>query len=160
MRDEWEGPRLKYLVFALLLGFTLYNIALVAVLGPTRSRILTCAYLLGALYATVPIALLMARRQVAMLWSSNRRFLAFPFREARPRLEAAIASSGLPFREVASPDGPESARFEVGRGLVVVLLRCKDREQSVIHVSPVNDRTRRDVDGLKRSIDAAFPPAR
>jgi len=160
MRDAWDGPVFRYFIIALLLVPLIYTIILALFIETSRESLTTTAAVLCAIYTPPLVLVLLARRQFMELWSSDRRFVDIKFQEARPRLEAALASSGMPHREAATSTPSENARFEVGRGLVVVLLRGKDRGKSVIYVSPVNDLTRRDVDGLKRSIDAAFPPAR
>jgi len=160
MKDAWEGPVMRRFYVVMLLLPLAIIIALAIALGEVRMDLATWAAVTGATYIPILFVMFLARRQFMEEWSSNRRFVAIGFREARPRLEAAFASSGLSYEMAARTDPQEDLRYELGRGLGAQLLRSEGEERCVIYVWPVNDRTRRDVGGLKRSIDAAFPPAR
>jgi hypothetical protein len=160
MKDAWEGPVMRYFYIVMLLMPLAIIIFLAIALEEVRMDLATWAGVTGATYVPIFLVIYLARRQFMAEWTSNRRFVAIGFREARPRLEAAFASSGLSYRMGARSDPREDIRYELGRGLGAQLLRSEGEERCVIYVWPVNDRTRRDIDGLKRGIDAAFPPAK
>jgi len=160
MKDAWEGPVMRHFYIVMLLMPLAIIIPLAVALEELRMDLATWAVVAGATYVPIFFVMFLARRQFMAEWSSNRRFVAIGFQEARPRLEAAFASAGLSYRMGARSDPREDIRYELGRSLGAQLLRSEGEERCVIYVWPVNDLTRRDVDGLKRSIDAAFPPAR
>jgi len=160
MRDAWEGSISRYAIATVLLVPLGFAVSAVLYLDMGHEGLITMAMVMGPTYTILLVTLFLARRQFMELWPSNRKFVAVRLEEAQPRLAAAMASSGQPYREVAASDQAHRAKYEVGRGLVVEMFEGKGKENFVIYVWPVNDRTRRDVDGLKRSIDAAFPPVK
>jgi hypothetical protein len=159
MKDAWEGPVFRYFYMTMLL-MPIVVITLIAIpLGQGLGDLDILATALGTIYLTIFFATILIHHQFMENWYSDRRFFAIEFQEARLRLEAVLASSGLSYRAVKVPNPQARVKLELGRGLGIELLHW-DNEKCVIYVWPVSDRTRRDVDGLKRSIDAAFPPVK
>ncbi len=159
LKDAWEGQvRRVFLIANLLTPLAL--VPMLPFLSPSHWKLTTTAVVLGAIYLAIFAVILLARRQFMQKWYSDNRFVDGPFEVARPRLEAAFDSAGLAHRAVATDDPQIRVKYELGRGLGAELFMGKRNEKCVIYVWPVNDRTRRDVEALKRSVDAAFPPAR
>ena len=159
-RDRWEGPTIRYLIYTLLLAPVLFVIPLAVWMVPPYDKLVNIAIILVTIDGVILLSTQLARRQLLELWYSNSRFVSIPFEEVRPRMEMVLSSSDLPYKAKPVSDPMQSVRFEVNHSFTVELLKANDWRKSVVIMWPVNDLTRRDVDGLKRSIDAAFPPAR
>jgi len=160
MRDAWEGPVMRYFpVIGLLVPLGLIPIV-AYILEPVHETMTITAICIGACYLAFFTWILITRRELVELWNSNRKFISVGSQEARPRLEAAFAASGLSYRVVTPSKLSDDIKYELGGGFSAKLLQSQGKNKCVIYVWPVNDRTRRDIDGLKRRIDAAFPPAR
>ncbi len=160
MKDAWDRSVLRYFYITMLLLPLVILILVAITIKEVLGDLTTLAMVIGATYVPIFFVMFLARRNFMEVWNSDRRFVAIGFQEARPRLEAAFASSGLSYKMAARSNPQEDIRYELGRGLGVQLLRSEEEERCVIYVWPVNDLTRRDIDGLKRRIDAAFPPAK
>ena len=160
MKDAWEGPVLRnnFIVFLIVTLFIVIPPALY--FRPSRRELIIIAMFYCALYISLLVPMMLDRRVFIELWNSDRRYFEVDLQEARPLLEGALASSGLFFKEVPVTDPKQRLRFEVGRDIGVEMLQGKDVRRVVIFIWPVDVRSRRDVDGLKRSIDAAFEQAK
>ena len=154
MRDEWEGPVIWYFIIGMIMTPLLLALIVVAIMGFHIGQTTPLVIVTLTMYTAIALFIMLRHRELRELAHSQRRSTAMGFSDARQHLERALATSGQPATERAPTPGLKAAEWDVRGGITVKLFEGNDR--CYIFVNPVNDSTRRDIEGLKRAIDAAL----
>ena len=147
-----------YLLFAMMMMPLLLILAFAALLRFELEDPRVKVPILLLTYAAILNLALYGDREFDERHRSQRRHLDMDPREAREHLERALARSGLPSTERAPAPDTKGTAWDVGGGITVRMF--EGVEGCNVYVGPANDKTRRDVEGLKRAIDAAVPRAK
>ena len=158
MRDEWEGPAMGYALLAAMMMPLLLIVAFAALLRFDLEDPAAKVPILLLTYASILNIALYGDREFDERHRSQRRPLAMGPQEARTLVEQALAASGLSATERPPAPDSKSTVWDVKGGITVRLFEGEDR--CYVYVGPASDSTRRDVEGLKRAIDAALPRAK
>lgn len=158
MRDEWEGPVMGYLLAVMMTMPLLLILTFTILLRFDFEDPAAKVPILILTYTAITNIVLFGDREFDERHRSDRRSLAMGPLDARKPVERALAASGLPSTE--RPPAPDSKAtvWDVKGGITVKLFEGEGR--CYVYVGPVNDETRRSVEGLKRAIDSAVPRAK
>jgi hypothetical protein len=158
MRDEWGRSPIRPFIITTAAVPLLFTILVLAVFGLEGDEWIPAALGLALIYAPIVFFLMYRRTELGELYRAQRRPIASGFSDARAHLERALVASGLPSKERPSRHPVDVATWDVRGGIIVKLF--DGAGQCYVYVGPVNDGTRRSVEGLKRAIDAALPRAK